>query len=77
YFRNNVIHLFTASSWVACCFQNNRRMSRTGLVQLGRTVYPFLQAELFLPWTEDEFAQRIEQTIAVFVREGLLQNVND
>ncbi len=47
YFRNNVLHLFTASSWVACCFQNNRRMSRAGLVQLGRTVYPFLQAELF------------------------------
>ncbi|REN11639.1 hypothetical protein DSI41_19055, partial [Mycobacterium tuberculosis] len=37
----------------------------------------FLQAELFLPWTEDEFAQRIEQTINVFVREGLLQNIND
>lgn len=77
YFRNNVVHLFTASSWVACCFQNNRRMSRTGLVQLGRTVYPFLQAELFLPWSEDEFAQRIDRTIDVFVREGLLQNVND
>ncbi len=77
YFRNNVLHLFTASSWVACCFQNNRRMSRAGLVQLGRTVYPFLQAELFLPWSEDEFAQRIDQTINVFVREGLLQNVND
>ncbi|MCW1776834.1 hypothetical protein NB693_20780 [Pantoea ananatis] len=50
YFRNNVLHLFTASSWVACCFQNNRRMSRAGLLRLGRTVYPFLQAELFLPW---------------------------
>jgi glycerol-3-phosphate O-acyltransferase len=57
YFRNNVLHLFTAASWVACCFQNNRRMSRTGLLRLGRTVYPFLQAELFLPWNEDEFAQ--------------------
>ncbi|NEK92236.1 MAG: glycerol-3-phosphate 1-O-acyltransferase, partial [Xanthomonas euvesicatoria] len=51
YFRNNVLHLFTASSWVACCFQNNRRMGRAGLVRLGRTVYPFLQAELFLPWS--------------------------
>ncbi|WP_342749886.1 hypothetical protein [Xanthomonas arboricola] len=24
-------------------------MSRAGLIRLGRTVYPFLQAELFLP----------------------------
>ncbi len=77
YFRNNVLHLFTASSWVACCFQNNRRMSRATLVRLGRSVYPFLQAELFLPWSEDEFAARIEHTIEVFVREGLLQHVGE
>jgi len=77
YFRNNVLHLFTASSWVACCFQNNRRMSRGGLLRLGRGLYPFLQAELFLPWSEDEFAARIDQTIDVFVREGLLQHVGE
>nr|WP_045769442.1 glycerol-3-phosphate 1-O-acyltransferase PlsB [Xanthomonas albilineans] len=77
YFRNNVLHLFTASSWVACCFQNNRRMSRAGLLRLGRTVYPFLQSELFLPWSEDQFAERIERTIEVFVREGLLQQIDE
>ncbi|MFT4249541.1 MAG: glycerol-3-phosphate 1-O-acyltransferase PlsB [Pseudomonas sp.] len=77
YFRNNVLHLFTASSWVACCFQHNRRMNRGTLLRLGRSVYPFLQAELFLPWSEDEFAERIERTIEVFVREGLLQHVNN
>ncbi len=77
YFRNNVVHLFTASSWIACCFQHNRRMSRRTLVRLGRTVYPFLQAELFLPWSEDEFAERVERIADVFVREGLLQQIND
>ena len=73
YFRNNVLHLFTAASWVACCFQNNRRMTRANLLRVGRGLYPFLQGELFLPWSEDEFAERIERTIAVFEREGLLQ----
>ncbi|GAB3510826.1 glycerol-3-phosphate 1-O-acyltransferase PlsB [Pseudoxanthomonas daejeonensis] len=77
YFRNNVVHLFTASSWIACCFQHNRRMSRRTLVRLGRTVYPFLQAELFLPWSEDEFAERVDRIADVFVREGLLQQIND
>ncbi|KAF1689460.1 glycerol-3-phosphate 1-O-acyltransferase [Pseudoxanthomonas koreensis] len=77
YFRNNVVHLFTASSWIACCFQQNRRMSRRTLVRLGRTVYPFLQAELFLPWSEEEFASRVDRIADVFVREGLLQQVND
>ncbi|GIX35073.1 MAG: glycerol-3-phosphate acyltransferase [Lysobacteraceae bacterium] len=71
YYRNNVIHLFTAASWVACCFQNNRRMSRAGVVRLGRLLYPFIQNELFLPWTEDQFAGRIEQVIERFIARGL------
>ena len=77
YFRNNVLHLFTAAAWVACCFQNNRRMSRTALKRVGRRLYPFLQGELFLPWSEEEFAERIDHTISVFEREGLLQRVGE
>jgi len=77
YFRNNVLHLFTAASWIACCFQHNRRMSRNGVLRLGRSVYPFLQAELFLPWTEDEFAARLSRTVDLFIREGLLEQVGE
>ena len=77
YYRNNVLHLFTAAAWIACCFQNNRRMVRQRVIKLGRTLYPFLQEELFLPWSEDEFAERIDRTIDVFVREGLLEQVNE
>lgn len=77
YFRNNVLHLFTASAWIAVCFLNNRRMSRQLLGRLGQTVYPFLQAELFLPWTGEEFAERIERTAEVFIAQGLLVNVED
>ena len=77
YFRNNVLHLFTAPAWIAVCFLNNRRMARAQLQRIGRALYPFLQAELFLPWDEDGFAERIDRTLAVFVREGLLQQVGD
>jgi glycerol-3-phosphate O-acyltransferase len=77
YFRNNVLHLFTASAWIAVCFLNNRRMGRLQLQRIGRTLYPFLQGELFLPWDEDGFAARIDATIEVFIREGLLQQVSE
>ncbi|WP_454828172.1 glycerol-3-phosphate 1-O-acyltransferase PlsB [Pseudoxanthomonas wuyuanensis] len=77
YYRNNVLHLFTASAWIACCFQNNRRMSRAGVLRLGRGLYPFLQDELFLPWSEDEFVERMDRTIGLFIREGLLQLINE
>lgn len=77
YFRNNVLHLFTASAWIACCFLHNRRMSRDSILRVGRAMYPFLQAELFLPWDADGFAGRIERVIDVFVAEGLLEKVSD
>jgi glycerol-3-phosphate O-acyltransferase len=75
YYRNNVLHLFAAAAWVALCFQNNRRLSRAGLLRLGRTIYPFVKAELFLPWDEDGFAARLDATVDLFIAEGLLTPV--
>ncbi|CAN5274414.1 glycerol-3-phosphate 1-O-acyltransferase PlsB [soil metagenome] len=77
YARNNVLHLFSAAAWVALCFQNNRRLSRSGMLRLGRTIYPFIQQELFLPWSEDAFVERLDATVDMFIAEGLLHPVND
>ena len=77
YFRNNVLHLFSAAAWIALCFQNNRRLSRVGMLRLGKTIYPFIQEELFLPWSEEEFAERLNATMNLFIAEGLLHVVND
>jgi glycerol-3-phosphate O-acyltransferase len=73
YFRNNVTHLFTTAAWVACCFLNNRRLARASILRLGRIVYPFVQAELFLPWTEQAFGERIQATLDFFIAEDLLE----
>ncbi|MDR2013926.1 MAG: glycerol-3-phosphate 1-O-acyltransferase PlsB [Rhodanobacter sp.] len=72
YFRNNVLHLFATASWVACCFLNNRRMARATIQRLGHLVYPFVQAELFLPWGNEEFGEHIQQTIDFFVDRRIL-----
>ncbi|MGA9421312.1 MAG: glycerol-3-phosphate 1-O-acyltransferase PlsB [Rhodanobacteraceae bacterium] len=77
YFRNNVLHLFATAAWVACCFLNNRRMARSSLLRLGRLVYPFVQTELFLPWSEEEFGHRIQATLDFFVARGLLKTDAD
>jgi glycerol-3-phosphate O-acyltransferase len=77
YFRNNVLHLNAAAAWVACCFLNNRRMSRASVLRLGRIIYPFIQGELFLPWDDDGFAAQLQDTIDFFVRRGLLESSGD
>ena len=76
YFGNNVAHLFATAAWVACCFNNNRRLARASVLRLGRLVYPFIQAELFLPWSEDEFGERIQATIEFLQAHGLLSTVD-
>ena len=77
YFRNNVLHLMASAAWVACCFLNNRRMSRDTILRLGGIIYPFIQSELFLPWDEDGFKQQLQATIDFLVRRGLLESNND
>jgi glycerol-3-phosphate O-acyltransferase len=72
YFRNSVVHLMTPAAWLACCFHHNTRMPRATVVRNGRMLYPFMQEELFLPWTGDGFEEQLDRTIDVFLREGLL-----
>ncbi|MCB1588788.1 MAG: glycerol-3-phosphate 1-O-acyltransferase PlsB, partial [Xanthomonadales bacterium] len=77
YFRNNVLHLFAVVSWLACCFLGNRRLSINGVVKMGRLVYPFLQRELFLPWSNEDFGERIRQTADWMVERELLSRSSD
>ncbi len=77
YFRNNVIHLYAVTSWLACCFLNNRRLSINGVVRLGSLVYPFLKRELFLPWSVEEFAEQIHATADWMVSKDLLSRSSD
>ena len=71
--RSAAVRIFTAAAWVACCFQHNRRINLSAVLRLGRSVYPFLQSELFLPWDEDGFVERVRQTVDLFVAEGLIK----
>ncbi|QWT19240.1 glycerol-3-phosphate 1-O-acyltransferase PlsB [Bacillus sp. NP157] len=77
YFRNNVLHLNAAAAWVAACFLNNRRMSRSSVMRLGKIIYPFIQGELFLAWDDDGFARQVQETIEFFVRRGILESSSE
>lgn len=77
YFRNNVVHITTTAAWVACCFLNNRRMTRASILRLGRIIYPFIQGELFLPWDTEGFGAQLQATIDFFVRRGLLESTGE
>ncbi|NBD96133.1 MAG: glycerol-3-phosphate 1-O-acyltransferase PlsB [Gammaproteobacteria bacterium] len=77
YFRNNTAHLLAITAWIACCFLNTQRVRRSRLRNLSRTVYPFLQRELFLPWSEDELDGVVERCIDALIELELLRASGD
>jgi glycerol-3-phosphate O-acyltransferase len=73
YYRNNVQHLMAMPSLIACGFLSNPAMRIEDLQRLAQRIYPYIAAELFLQWKEDEIPQVVEQTLAAFNALGLLR----
>jgi len=72
YFRNNVLHLFTLPSLIACLMLHNNELHRDQVVQLVRSIYPFLQSELFLPWCNESVEDVIHKLLDALIESQLL-----
>jgi glycerol-3-phosphate O-acyltransferase len=77
YYRNNVLHLFALPSLVACAFLNNSTMRHEDVHRLVWRVYPYIRAELFLRWREDELAGAVDGVLAALAAHGLLERGAD
>ena len=72
YFRNNIAHLAAVPSLVTSCFLNADRMEAKSVRRIALAVYPFLKAELFLPWKEKEFLETVDGCLDWLLKHGLL-----
>ncbi|NNK32189.1 MAG: hypothetical protein HKP02_03640 [Xanthomonadales bacterium] len=72
YFRNNISHLLAVPSLVASCFLNAQQIEAEQVHRISQALYPFLRAELFLPWDEREFVRAVDAHIDWLVGRGLL-----
>jgi glycerol-3-phosphate O-acyltransferase len=77
YYRNNVLHLFALPSLVACAFIGNAMLRTEDIQRLAWRVYPYVAAELFLRWREEELAEVIHQVLAALAEQGVLQPNED
>ena len=77
YFRNNAAHLFALPALVAACFLRRRRIARERLLRVAGDIFPFLRAELFLPWSDEEFDAVLEQTLGLLCELDLLEFSTD
>lgn len=63
YYRNNVLHLFAASSFIAMFFVNDLKHPRREVLRMMAIVYPFIKNELFLKWSREEFVDYGRKTL--------------
>jgi glycerol-3-phosphate O-acyltransferase len=72
YYRNNVLHLFAASSFIAMFFINQAKYPRKDLLRMMAIIYPYIKNELFLKWSREEFIEYGRQTLKLFKQYDLL-----
>ncbi len=77
YFRNNVSHLLVVPSLIASCFLNRSNIQRDQLQHIALALFPFLKAELFLPWNKEDFIQMLDDHIDWLQKQGLLKKGED
>ena len=73
YYRNNIQHLFALPSLIACAFIANPVVPTADLQRLAWRVYPYVAAELFLKWSEDELAAQVDAQLTALAKLGVLE----
>jgi glycerol-3-phosphate O-acyltransferase len=74
YFRNNVLHLFAMPSLLACVFSSNAEVRHEDIQRLAWRIYPYIAAELFLPWSEQELPAVVDGVLDCMQHQGLIQS---
>jgi glycerol-3-phosphate O-acyltransferase len=73
YFRNNILHLFAMPSLVACAFVNNATVLTQDIQRLAWRIYPYIAAELFMRWREEDLPGVIDGVLSCLERHGLIE----
>lgn len=72
YYRNNILHLFAAASFIAMFFVNTGKVSRRQVLRTMEVIYPFIKKELFLQWSKEEFIDYGRKVMKFFKTSDLL-----
>ena len=73
YYRNNILHLFAMPSLAACIFLSNARVRTEDIQRLAWRIYPYIAAELFLRYDEQELPEVVSGVLACLEQHGLIE----
>lgn len=73
YYRNNIQHLFVLPSLIASIILHYEAIQKDLILEAVNRIYPFLRAELFLHFSENDLNNRVEQIINEFQEQQLIK----
>ncbi|TYA25283.1 glycerol-3-phosphate 1-O-acyltransferase PlsB [Aggregatibacter actinomycetemcomitans] len=73
YYRNNIQHLFVLPSLVANIVLHYEAIQKNLVLIAMLKIYPFLRSELFLHFTQEQLAERVEHIIAELQRQNIIK----
>ena len=72
YYRNNVMHLFAVPALLCSLFSNDGKLRKKDAVTIASRIYPYLRAELFLPFEHQEFGLLVGRWLDVLFEQKVL-----
>jgi len=76
YYRNNILHLFAISSFIAMSLVNHKQLQRREILRLLGVVYPYVKKELYLHWSREEFISYGRKTLELLKQLDVLKTAN-
>ncbi|QUM74932.1 glycerol-3-phosphate 1-O-acyltransferase PlsB [Moritella sp. 24] len=77
FYRNNILHLFAVPSLIAAIASERPQINVQEINAKVRQLYPLIQAELFLKYSDDELDDCVTDTLSEMQQQGLIENNND
>ncbi|EFM93853.1 MULTISPECIES: glycerol-3-phosphate 1-O-acyltransferase PlsB [Actinobacillus] len=77
YYRNNIQHLFVLPSLVASIILHHESVSKDLIIKTVNRIYPFLKAELFLHFEENDVRNQVEAILTEFSAQRIVKYESD
>ncbi|EFN00521.1 glycerol-3-phosphate 1-O-acyltransferase PlsB [Actinobacillus pleuropneumoniae] len=77
YYRNNIQHLFVLPSLVASIILHHESLSKDLIIKTVNRIYPFLKAELFLHFEENDVRNQVEAILTEFASQRIVKYESD
>ena len=72
FYQNNISHFFLLYSLVCLSLKYVEELSEKEILRLTNLVYPFLQSDFYLPWSDEQVGKVVVNNLKILIELGLV-----